>query len=69
MARSNNTARASKNAWTADRKSARNIKANETRAARKNERRDIQRSMSGVTFGSFGEHYEDGMGFKDGIGF
>lgn len=60
MARSFNTARSGNNtAWTEDRKSHRAQKSKETRSDRKNERRNIEQSMSGVTYGSFGEHYED----------
>lgn len=57
MARSYNSGR-SKTNWTEDRKSKRAIDAKETKANRNNKRRDIEQSMRGVTFGSFGEHYE-----------
>lgn len=63
MARSYNTAR-SKNDWTADRRAARAIKGRETQQARKHERRDIDQSMNGVTYGSFGETY-DSDGFEN----
>lgn len=59
MARSYNTAR-SKTSWTEDRQAHRAQKGKETKSARKNERRDIEQSMTGVTYRSFGEHYEDG---------
>lgn len=64
MARSYNDAR-SRTSWTEDRQSRRAIASKETRRDRKNEQRDIQRSMAGVTFGSHHEHYdEDGFEFR-----
>jgi len=46
MARSYNNAY-KKTAWTADRKAKRAIEGKQTRNTRKNERRDIERSLRG----------------------
>ncbi len=60
MARSFNTSRNGRSTnWTEDRQARRAITGKETRKARKNERNDIERSLAGVTYGSFGEIYTD----------